>query len=380
MSFETDLIDIQPKLLFQAWKFYRNSDIQAAEDLVGDTVERILKNKDKFEEGTNFNAWCFFILKNNFINDYRSIASHRKYCVDNDLDNENVLSILNHEQADDTVRFNDLMKLVESMSKTIREPFLMSLDGFKYEEIAEKFQVPVGTIKSRIFKAREFLQKRINKESNNLITIKTYNNLKEENEMAPRKIDKSSQLAKFFQMVYETSNNHWTSVKDFPLTPMYRDCGLDHNWGAAINHVLKNTKFFMIEGERSGMRYRSYNAVTPDFDALAQQVIDFKATQPATPKSDLTPKVYSTPDKAKVIKTEIIKGRKHFNVDDVCYAMHKNAITEFDVIAVERVQDGSYYHRLMNKEIIMEDMANNQCFSSPESLAAYLVKHTAKLK
>ena len=378
MNLENELLIIRPKLLSQAKRFY-NFDIQSAEHLVSDTVERILKNKEKFEEGTNFNAWCHFILKNLFINDYRSTVRRREICVETDLDNENVLSKSYHEQADDNMRLADLMKLVDELPEIHKQSFLLSVEGYKYEEIAESLGVPIGTVKSRIFLARKILQERITKESNNLITIKSYNNLQEDNQMAKR-IDKSEQLAKFFRMVYTTSDNHWTSVKDHPLTPMYKECGLDHNWGAAINYVLKNTKFFMVEGERGGMRYRSYTAVTPDFDALAKQVIEYKENQPDTPAKDLTNSNRPKVEKVKVIKTEIIKGRKHFNVDDICYRMHDNKIVEFEVTAVEK-KNGVYLHRLQFKdEIEINDIPNNECFSSPESLSSYLLRHVLKLK
>lgn len=130
-----------------------------AKDLFQETAMRALTNREKFREGTNFKAWTFTIMKNIFINNYRKKVRSKTiidstdnmyYINSNDNSTEN--------GAESNIMMEELFKMVGELDETIRVPFLMHYKGFKYQEIADQLELPLGTVKSRIFFARKELK------------------------------------------------------------------------------------------------------------------------------------------------------------------------------------------------------------------------------
>ena len=140
-----------------AYKLTQNVD--DAKDLFQETAFRAMKNRDKFNPGTNMKAWLFTIMKNIFINNYRR---NRKAGVVNDSTDN--LFYLNSgkgsidNRGDATILMKELKNLIDGLDDSIRIPFFMHYQGYKYQEIADKFELPLGTIKSRIFFARRELK------------------------------------------------------------------------------------------------------------------------------------------------------------------------------------------------------------------------------
>lgn len=128
-------------------------------DLVQDTIYRALANEDKFREGTNLRGWLVTIMKNIFINNYRK-KSKRNTIFDN-TDNHYFLNYKASKQPN-TAEVNLLMehvnRAVRVLNPDFKVPFMMYFNGFKYQEIAEKMELPLGTIKSRIYFARKALK------------------------------------------------------------------------------------------------------------------------------------------------------------------------------------------------------------------------------
>lgn len=130
-------------------------DGEESNDLLQETYLKALKNKDKFQEGTNIKGWLYTIMKNTFINAYRKRKNQNTF-VD-DTDNK---YFLNMKEADKTVTTDAavdqeyIMKQINSVDRTYVETFMMYYNGYKYEEIAEIMDIPLGTVKSRIFLAR----------------------------------------------------------------------------------------------------------------------------------------------------------------------------------------------------------------------------------
>jgi len=132
-----------------------------AEDLFQETAFRAMTNKDKFRAGTNFKAWCYTIMKNIFINNYR-----KKMKRNTIIDSTDNMFFINsgakvYNQAGGNIMMDELENMVDSLDESIREPFLMHHAGFKYQEIADKLELPLGTVKSRIFFARKELKEKI---------------------------------------------------------------------------------------------------------------------------------------------------------------------------------------------------------------------------
>jgi len=131
-----------------------------AEDLYQDTAMRIIANADKYQENTNFKAWAVTIMRNVFINNYRKKV-RRGVILDQTSNNYYLNSGDNsiRNDGEGNVAFGELLKMVNRLGDEFRVPFWMAYQGYKYDEIAERLDVPLGTVKSRIFFARKKLQK-----------------------------------------------------------------------------------------------------------------------------------------------------------------------------------------------------------------------------
>lgn len=147
-----------------ALKIAGNSD--DAQDLVQETYYKAYRHFDKFQTGTNSKAWMFMILKNSFINDYRK-SKREPYKLDYEqIQNfyDNVKSDRAQENNLDKEFYNDLLDdeltaAIDQLPTKMREVFLLcDLDGNSYEETAELVGCPVGTVRSRLHRARHMLQ------------------------------------------------------------------------------------------------------------------------------------------------------------------------------------------------------------------------------
>jgi RNA polymerase sigma-70 factor (ECF subfamily) len=143
-----------------AYNLTKNSE--DAKDLYQETTYRALHNRDKFQQGTNFKAWIFTIMKNIFINNYRKRMKSNTM-LDN-TDNQYYINSADHatgNRAEGTIMLKEINVHISALDDSIRIPFLMHLDGFKYQEIADELELPLGTVKSRIFFARKELKDKI---------------------------------------------------------------------------------------------------------------------------------------------------------------------------------------------------------------------------
>jgi len=144
-----------------------------AQDLFQETAFRALTNKEKFRPGTNFKAWMFTIMKNLFINNYR-----KKVKANTIIDSTENLFYLNsgkqviHNLAGSNMLMEELTNMVEDLDDAIRIPFMMHYEGFKYQEIADELELPLGTVKSRIFFARKALKAKIKANYGDYETVK----------------------------------------------------------------------------------------------------------------------------------------------------------------------------------------------------------------
>jgi RNA polymerase sigma-70 factor (ECF subfamily) len=135
-----------------------------AEDLVQETLLKALRGWDGFRPGSNARAWLLTILRNAFINTYRR---RRREPVAMDLDAVDRHAVVRDvaaadPEADFFTRIVDdtLLRAVDALPEEFREALVLSdLEGLPYGEIAEVLGVPIGTVKSRLFRARRQLQK-----------------------------------------------------------------------------------------------------------------------------------------------------------------------------------------------------------------------------
>jgi RNA polymerase sigma factor (sigma-70 family) len=144
------------KLSVYALKLTTNMD--DAKDLVQETMLKALRYRNKFSEGTNFSAWMHTIMKNTFINQYR--RKKKRLVVTDDTENQVLLNnnrLTSAYPSDQLVLHREIKQTLDNLDHKYKVPFQLHFDGFKYHEIADQLALPVGTVKSRIFTARNLL-------------------------------------------------------------------------------------------------------------------------------------------------------------------------------------------------------------------------------
>ena len=158
-KFQSNLMNLQSNMLNFSYLLTSNRD--DAYDLLQDTTLKVLDNESKYAENTNFKGWVFTIMRNIFINNYRRTA--RAATMIDTTDNLYHLNLSQDsglESPEDSYGASEIGAAIESFSDEYRIPFSMHVAGYKYNEIAEHMNLPLGTVKSRIFFARKKLQER----------------------------------------------------------------------------------------------------------------------------------------------------------------------------------------------------------------------------
>ncbi len=144
-------------------------DADDAKDLLQDTYLKAFRFIDSFQQGTNAKAWLFRILKNSFINDYR-----KKSKEPSKVDYQEVETFYNSEDVDRQItpdlRVEALQDMIgdeisvalNSLDVDFRTVIILcDLEGFKYEEMAKILDIPIGTVRSRLHRARNLLKEKL---------------------------------------------------------------------------------------------------------------------------------------------------------------------------------------------------------------------------
>lgn len=130
-------------------------DHEAAKDLCQETLCRAFVYKEKYQTGTNIKAWLYTIMRNIFINDYR--RNCRKKLV---MDTVSYFEPA-YTHTGSGIFFKEIHSAIYNLPVIFKNACLLYFQGYKYQEIAEALNEPLGTIKSRIHFARKMLQKQI---------------------------------------------------------------------------------------------------------------------------------------------------------------------------------------------------------------------------
>ncbi len=155
--------------ILHSFAYSLTKNVDDAKDLFQETAYRAMTNRDKFRPGTNFKAWLFTIMKNIFINNYR-----KKVKANTIMDSTENMHYLNsgkqlvQNDASSNILMDELGGMIERLDESLRIPFVMHYEGYKYQEIADQLQLPLGTVKSRIFFARKELKSQIHARYDNL--------------------------------------------------------------------------------------------------------------------------------------------------------------------------------------------------------------------
>lgn len=147
-NFRDGLLAAVPTLRAFAVSLSKNAD--RADDLVQETLVKAWDKQDSFQPGTNLKAWLFTILRNEF---YSQMRKRRREVEDSDGSITARLSV--HPSQDGSSDLTDFRRALELLPEDQREAIiLIGASGFSYEEAAEICGCAVGTIKSRVSRAR----------------------------------------------------------------------------------------------------------------------------------------------------------------------------------------------------------------------------------
>lgn len=143
-----------------AMKF--TNDVEDANDLVQDTLIKAIRYHALYKQGTNLRGWLYTIMRNTFINDYRK-SSRKTALIDttDDLTPYQLRNSAASNQAEHKFVMEDIHKALGKLQPEYSGPFLRYFEGYKYHEIAEELNIPIGTVKTRIHVARQVLKEQL---------------------------------------------------------------------------------------------------------------------------------------------------------------------------------------------------------------------------
>lgn len=157
-TFQQNLLNLQGNLYSFAYMLTSNRD--DAYDLLQDTTLNALDSAGKYTEDTNFKGWVFTIMRNLFVNNYRKNV--RSAAIVDTTDNLYLLNLSSEavsESPEDCYSVGEITKAINSLGDDYRRPISMHVAGYSYDEISKEMSLPVGTVKSRIYYARQRLQR-----------------------------------------------------------------------------------------------------------------------------------------------------------------------------------------------------------------------------
>jgi RNA polymerase sigma factor (sigma-70 family) len=145
-------------------------DEDDAKDLVQDTYMKAYRFINSFQQGTNSKAWLYRILKNSFINDYRKKSKEPSKVDYQEVEgyynsekvDENKTSDLRQESVKDMIG-DEVSIALNSLAIDFRTVIILcDIEGFTYEEMAKILDIPIGTVRSRLHRARNLLKEKLN--------------------------------------------------------------------------------------------------------------------------------------------------------------------------------------------------------------------------
>lgn len=156
----------------RAFAFKLTRDFHGAEDLFQDTAFLAFKNQHSFRRDTDFKAWISTIMRNTFINKFRKKKRRRTINVPYDKDQLQTSGEVVSNEGEGNLMMEEMLAVIRGLKEHQREAFMLAYQGYKYEEISKELKIPVGTVKSRIFQARENIKRNLRLDYSNLLKNK----------------------------------------------------------------------------------------------------------------------------------------------------------------------------------------------------------------
>ena len=157
IEFQNRIVSLEDQLKMYASRLTNNQE--DALDLCQDTVLKAITYRTKFTHN-NLKAWMFTIMKNIFINGYRRKLKQRAWISHETSSNGGILNV-SHDNPFSIQNYKDILQELNQLEEALKTPFNLFLQGFKYREIANELNLPIGTVKSRIFLGRKILMARL---------------------------------------------------------------------------------------------------------------------------------------------------------------------------------------------------------------------------
>jgi RNA polymerase sigma factor (sigma-70 family) len=160
MEFNELVLKGSKSLHYPALKFTSHNK-EDASDLIQDTLLKAFKNEDKFVKGSNIKAWLFIIMRNTYISKYNK---NKRNNFVNTMDEEHIFTsngATENNKGAANIALSEMNAEIDKLDKNYKDPFMLHFSGFKYEEIAEKLKIPMGTVKNRIHVARKVLMENL---------------------------------------------------------------------------------------------------------------------------------------------------------------------------------------------------------------------------
>lgn len=158
LEFNSLVIQHSDSLKSYARNFTR--DNEDANDLVQETILKAITYFKNFREGTNLKGWLYTIMKNTFINNYRRTSKTNSLITkEEEISHANLVNSSSKNMGVNKFIMEDINIALGNLSKDYYAPFTMYFEGYKYHEISEELNIPIGTVKTRIHVARKAMKK-----------------------------------------------------------------------------------------------------------------------------------------------------------------------------------------------------------------------------
>jgi len=165
--FEKEFMPLIDSLYNFAYRLTLDED--DANDLVQETYLKAYRFFDSYEQGTNAKAWLFRILKNSFINEFRKKSKEPSKVDYNEVEtfynsedvDENITADLRVESISDMIG-DEVANALNTLAVDFRTIIILcDLEGFTYEEMSKILDIPIGTVRSRLHRARNLLKEKL---------------------------------------------------------------------------------------------------------------------------------------------------------------------------------------------------------------------------
>jgi RNA polymerase sigma-70 factor (ECF subfamily) len=160
MQFQKKLLSMQENMMNFALLLTANHE--DAQDLLQETSLKVLNNRAKYKDNRNFKGWVLTVMRNIFINNYHKVVRTQTIIdLNADLYNLDVVNDSDFDSPESSYQIQEITDAINQLNPDLKIPFSMYVSGYQYTEIAEALKIPLGTVKSRIFLARQELKSRL---------------------------------------------------------------------------------------------------------------------------------------------------------------------------------------------------------------------------